>query len=147
LTSTALREGGCCRTIARKVFTIRPQRAAAAWMRAARCRTASSGAVASSMVVCATTTASGLFSSCATPASRLPSALIFSLWCSLSRCRATSACACRSGVRSRSQAVKKLRPAALTSWIDSSQGKTEPSARIASSSSRWPSTCGQPVAW
>jgi len=33
-----------------------------------------------------TTTDSGLFSACATPASSEPSAVSFSLWCSASRC-------------------------------------------------------------
>ena len=51
------------------------------------------------------TMASGLFSSCATPASRLPIAVSFSLWRSASRWRSISRAAFWRSVRSTIEAV------------------------------------------
>ena len=60
---------------------------------------------------------SGLFSSCATPASNEPNAAIFSLWCSASRWRWISASAARAAVRSRRCAVNSRRSGRRTSVI------------------------------
>ena len=84
---------------------MRPQRSAASRMRCASARKALSSHLLSSSVARPITIASGLFSSCATPASRLPIALSFSLWRSASRWRSISCAALRRSVRSTIDAV------------------------------------------
>ena len=91
----------------RKLLTMRPQRSAAARTFSARCLVCGSGANSCSSVDCATTTASGLLSSCETPASSEPIAAIFSFWCSFSRWRLISSSARRLSRRSRIEPKKK----------------------------------------
>ena len=88
---------------------------------------------------------SGLFNSCATPASSEPKAASFSLSCSASRCRLISASACFCVVRSRRYAASRRRSGSFTSVTASSAGKVVPSARIASISTRRPSHLASPV--
>ena len=76
---------GCCLAIARKVLTMRAQRSAALLILSARSAAFASAALSFIISDRPSTTDSGLFSSCATPASRPPSADIFSFWCSVSR--------------------------------------------------------------
>jgi hypothetical protein len=94
---TGARCAGRLRAMFRKVRTMRPQRSAASRMRARRRAAGVPSVFSSSRLARPITIASGLFSSCATPASRLPIAVSFSLWRSASRWRSmTSARAARS---------------------------------------------------
>ena len=110
----------------RKLLTMRPQRSAAARTFSARSLVCGSGANSCSSVDWATTTASGLLSSCDTPASSEPIAAIFSFWCSFSRWRLISSSARCFSRRSRIEPRKSRRSASRISLAVSSIGMISP---------------------
>ena len=125
-----LRCAGLLRAMLRKVRTMRPQRSAASRMRWASAR--SSGRVShfsSSRPARPSTIASGLFNSCATPASRLPMAVSFSLWRNASRWRSICCAASRRCEMSLTIELKWRTPSITMRDTITSTGNSLPSAR------------------
>ena len=86
--------------MARNDLTIRAQRSPAAPILSIRRSTSGSLASSRSIIAWPTTTDSGLFSSCATPARSSPRADSFSFWKIVSRCASSSALSATSRVMS-----------------------------------------------